>query len=212
MWEAFFLQRRDKENIKIRLKSSLQKNTSIRDFRRTGSYAVNTLSWNFYSASSLKQQSADIHIAPTRTHYMTCPLLSEGKLTLLKRRLVLREYCCCSSRKTHCIIAKIYFQLFQNNCTFISIKINWHIFSVLISSAVDRGFESRSGQIKDYKISICCFSAKHAYRPHSDALSWFRANKSLLFLLNCVLSGKATNTNFIVFDLTRSGLEPVSIG
>jgi hypothetical protein len=24
----------------------------------------------------------------------------------------------------------------------------------------------------------------------------------------CVLSGEATNTNFVVFDLTRSGLEP----
>ena len=34
--------------------------------------------------------------------------------------------------------------------------------SVLVSSAVDRGFESRSGQTKDYKIGICCFSAKHA--------------------------------------------------
>ena len=33
---------------------------------------------------------------------------------------------------------------------------------VLASSAVDRGFESRSGQSKDYKIGICCFSAKHA--------------------------------------------------
>ena len=31
--------------------------------------------------------------------------------------------------------------------------------SVLVSSAVDRGFESRSGQIKDYKICIYCFSA-----------------------------------------------------
>jgi len=34
--------------------------------------------------------------------------------------------------------------------------------SVLASSAVDRGFEFRSGQTKDYKIGICCFSAKHA--------------------------------------------------
>ena len=33
---------------------------------------------------------------------------------------------------------------------------------VLDSSAVDRGFEPRSGQTKDYKIGICCFSAKHA--------------------------------------------------
>jgi hypothetical protein len=30
------------------------------------------------------------------------------------------------------------------------------------SRAVDRGFEPRSGQTKDYKIGICYFSAKHA--------------------------------------------------
>jgi hypothetical protein len=34
--------------------------------------------------------------------------------------------------------------------------------SVLASSSVDRGFEPRSGQTKDYKIGICCFSARHA--------------------------------------------------
>ena len=34
--------------------------------------------------------------------------------------------------------------------------------SVLASSAVDRGFEPRSGQTKDYTIGICCFSANHA--------------------------------------------------
>jgi hypothetical protein len=34
--------------------------------------------------------------------------------------------------------------------------------SVLASSAVDSGFESRSSQTKDYKIGICWFSAKHA--------------------------------------------------
>ena len=33
---------------------------------------------------------------------------------------------------------------------------------MLASSAVDRGFEPRSGQTKDYKIGIYCFSAKHA--------------------------------------------------
>ena len=33
---------------------------------------------------------------------------------------------------------------------------------VIASSAVDRGFEARSGQTKDYKIGIICFSAKHA--------------------------------------------------
>ena len=34
--------------------------------------------------------------------------------------------------------------------------------SMLPFRAVDRGFEPRSGQTKDYEISICCFSAKHA--------------------------------------------------
>jgi hypothetical protein len=33
--------------------------------------------------------------------------------------------------------------------------------SVFTSSVVDRGFESRSGQTKDYDIGMCCFSAKH---------------------------------------------------
>ena len=34
--------------------------------------------------------------------------------------------------------------------------------SVLASSAVDRGYESRSGQTKDYEMGMCCFSVKHA--------------------------------------------------
>ena len=33
--------------------------------------------------------------------------------------------------------------------------------SVLFSGVVDRGFEARSSQTKDFKISICYFSAKH---------------------------------------------------
>jgi hypothetical protein len=33
--------------------------------------------------------------------------------------------------------------------------------SMLASSAIDRRFEPQSGQTKDYKIGICCFSAKH---------------------------------------------------
>jgi hypothetical protein len=32
---------------------------------------------------------------------------------------------------------------------------------MLASSAADRGFKPQSGQTKDYKIGICCFSAKH---------------------------------------------------
>ena len=33
--------------------------------------------------------------------------------------------------------------------------------SVFVSSEVYREFEPRSGQTKDYKLGICCFSAKH---------------------------------------------------
>ena len=33
--------------------------------------------------------------------------------------------------------------------------------SMLVSSAVDHELETRSGQTKDYKIGICCFSAKN---------------------------------------------------
>jgi hypothetical protein len=41
-------------------------------------------------------------------------------------------------------------------------RISGVMVSMLASSAVDRGFQSRLGQTKDYKIGICCFSAKHA--------------------------------------------------
>jgi hypothetical protein len=56
---------------------------------------------------------------------------------------------------------------------------------------------------------------------HSDTVSWFQACHPLwhsilipsqtVFVLSpsfCVLGGGATNTNFIVFGLIRSGLEP----
>ena len=50
--------------------------------------------------------------------------------------------------------------------------------SVLASSAVDRGLEPRPGQTKDYKIGICCFSAKHAAlrRKNKDWLAWNQNN------------------------------------
>ena len=45
--------------------------------------------------------------------------------------------------------------------------------SVLVSSAVDRGLKPWLGQIKDYKIGINCFSAKHAAlrRKSKDGLA-----------------------------------------
>ena len=48
--------------------------------------------------------------------------------------------------------------------------------SVLASSVVDRGCMLRSGQAKDYKIGIYCFSAKHsALRRKSK--NWLAGNQ-----------------------------------
>ena len=44
--------------------------------------------------------------------------------------------------------------------------------SELASSLVDRGFETRSGQTKDYNIGICCFSAKHAALRRKSKTGW----------------------------------------
>jgi hypothetical protein len=43
--------------------------------------------------------------------------------------------------------------------------------SVLTSSAVYRGFEPWLGQTKDYKIVVCCISAKHAALRNKDNVS-----------------------------------------
>jgi hypothetical protein len=47
--------------------------------------------------------------------------------------------------------------------------------SVLTSSVVDRGFKPQSGQTKDYKISICCFTAKQA-ALRSKSKDWLARN------------------------------------
>ena len=53
--------------------------------------------------------------------------------------------------------------------------------SVLALSVVDRGFEFRLGQTKNYEIDICCFSAKHpALRRKSkekDLPYWLARNQ-----------------------------------
>ena len=49
--------------------------------------------------------------------------------------------------------------------------------SVLASNAVDREFEQLSSQTKDYKIGICCFSAKYtALRRKSK--DWLARNQN----------------------------------
>ena len=70
--------------------------------------------------------------------------------------------------------------------TQIIITTNWSnlsggvMVSVLASIAVYRGFEPRSGQIKQYEIGICCFSAKHtALRRKSK--DWLSLNQDNVF-------------------------------
>ena len=81
----------------------------------------------------------------------------------------------------------------SSTCVFVRSILMLHVFldclimigvmgSVLSSSAVDLGFEPLSGQTKDYKIGICCFSAKHAKlrriskdllaRNHNNVSDW----------------------------------------
>jgi hypothetical protein len=55
-------------------------------------------------------------------------------------------------------------------------RIGGVVVSVLASREVDRGFDPRSGQTKDCKIGICCFSAKHvALRRKSK--DWLARNQ-----------------------------------
>ena len=49
--------------------------------------------------------------------------------------------------------------------------------SVLASRAVDREFELRSDQTKDFKIVICCFSAKHTALKRKSQ-NWLARNQN----------------------------------
>ena len=55
-------------------------------------------------------------------------------------------------------------------------RINGVMDDVLASNAVDFGFEERSGQTKDYKISIDRFSAKHA-SLRTNSKGWLALNQ-----------------------------------
>ena len=50
----------------------------------------------------------------------------------------------------------------MSSCYTMCDRIGGLMVSVFTLSAVYRGFEPRSGQIKDYKIGMCCFFVKHA--------------------------------------------------
>ena len=55
-------------------------------------------------------------------------------------------------------------------------RISGIMVSMLASSVVGCGFEPRSGQTKDYKIGICCFSATQA-ALRSRRKDWFARNQ-----------------------------------
>ena len=63
--------------------------------------------------------------------------------------------------------------------------------SMLAASAVDRGFEPRSGQTKDYDIGMCCFSTKPAALKEYDTVGiakWFVHENSWFGQLRHALS------------------------
>jgi hypothetical protein len=78
-----------------------------------------------------------------------------------------------------------------NKCEYIDLYYHMHGFhlsstlnhvcgvmvSVLSSGSVDREFEPRSGQNKDYEIGICYFSAKHA-ALRSKSKDWLARNQN----------------------------------
>jgi tRNA U38,U39,U40 pseudouridine synthase TruA len=56
-------------------------------------------------------------------------------------------------------------------------RISGVMISVFVSSAVNRGFDPRSAQTKDYKFGICCFSAKHATLKSKNK-DWLARNQN----------------------------------
>jgi hypothetical protein len=102
---------------------------------------------DFYSASSLKKQSAGRHIGPLG-HIILIP---SQPVFAFSHQLFLRTR----------VDTGIIFFIDSNSCT--ADHIGGLMVSVLASSVVDRVFQPhQSGQTKDFKTGMCCFSAKHA--------------------------------------------------
>jgi hypothetical protein len=49
-----------------------------------------------------------------------------------------------------------------------------------VNSKTDRGLECRSGQTRDYKTGICCFSVKHALLRKKTKY-WLARNQDIVF-------------------------------
>ena len=72
---------------------------------------------------------------------------------------------------------RFHFLIFSLQVVLTVYRIGGVMVSVLASSVVDRGFQPRSDQTKDYKIGNRCFSAKHAAlrRKNKD---WLAQNQN----------------------------------
>ena len=75
------------------------------------------------------------------------------------RRIIYRVH---RSSSRHPCVLRVWPFVRKRQHALILNRIGGVMVSAVTSNAVDRGFESRSGQSKDYKIGICYFSAKHA--------------------------------------------------
>jgi hypothetical protein len=62
--------------------------------------------------------------------------------------------------------------------------------SVLAPIVLDRGFEPLADQTKDYKIGICCFSAKHATlrSQNKDGIRIMCPSGAACLIANCCFS------------------------
>jgi len=78
--------------------------------------------------------------------------------TKLKMSITLTTIYC----DIRCVLKKKPSFLFIRNTMFLLYYVSNRIGSVIASSAVDRGFDSRSVQTNGYNIGICSFSAKYA--------------------------------------------------
>jgi len=61
-------------------------------------------------------------------------------------------------------------------------RIGGVIVRLLVLNAVHRGFYIWSGQVKDYKIGICCFSAKHAALSR-ERKDWLAQNQVIVVVI-----------------------------
>ena len=69
----------------------------------------------------------------------------------------------------------------ETTCTFVasqtrSNRIGGALVRILFSTTVGRGFEPRYDKMKDYKIGICCFSAKHVVLRRNSK-DWLARNQ-----------------------------------